>query len=404
MRERAEDALERAPHLTDRPLRVARGPPDARHDHRDDEAEAGDDPDDRGEQDHVDDRHQHQGADQHHDPEDRLDERLDGDLAQQRGVRGHARQQVAGGLAAHPGHRQPQDVLDERSPALEHHRLGRAQDQEVAEAERQRGGHDERGELGQRLAEPLVDGQRLEHELRRQRLGEAQRARDHEQRAAERHPPPLGPQVAAERRQRLAQRQSVGGRRAHQATSASSLCGDVADAAEAQRQPGGDQRPRVVHELEVHVRLARVARVAAAADHVARAHPIAGADAGGAALEMGEDRIRAVAGVDHHVVAEHAARARDLARERLEDHVGDRRPGRAGQMVARPVVGGDDLAVDRREDVLAEGRELLGRRGTRDPCRTRAGRPCAARTRGRARRSGRARACRGSARARRARS
>ena len=54
----------------------------------------------------------------------------------------------------------------------------------------------------------------------------------------------------------------------------------------------------MVHELEVHMGLGRVARVAAIGEMIARGHHVARLDADGATTEMGKDDVETVADLD----------------------------------------------------------------------------------------------------------
>ena len=127
---------------------------------------------------------------------------------------------------------------------------------------------------------------------------------------------------------------------------------------QAVRQAVGGQRRRLVHELEVQVRLRRVARRADQAEDLAALHLLASPHPHGARLQVRVQRIAALAQVEHDMVAvglrdrqvrRQASRRR--VRQSVEGHDHPRIGYRMGRLAVDGVTGGvlriadDDAAL-----------------------------------------------------------
>ena len=113
---------------------------------------------------------------------------------------------------------------------------------------------------------------------------------------------------------------------------------------EHERQPVGTQRIRGAHHVEMQVWRVGVAGVAERGDHLPGAELIAHLDLDAAGLEVGIERIVAVADVLHDVVA-----AVLLERQTGRDS--------AGYLLGQPVEDRDDGTVGHGVDVGAEPRD-----------------------------------------------
>ena len=157
------------------------------------------------------------------------------------------------------------------------------------------------------------------------------------------------------------------GRRCHQRLAVGRRVGAV----DADREGGRDPHAGAVHRLDVQVRFARVARVAALGDLLAGHDPVAPSDAQRPPAEVGERHVGAVVALDDHMVAEDARRSDQLAHA-LDHQVGEAGRRRAGPVVAPAVAPPDDRPGDRRPHRSAEAGEVTGPAGERRPRHARA--------------------------------
>jgi hypothetical protein len=188
--------------VPDRRLRALHRARNARQ-HDDDEPSEHDEHADRdAQQREVDDAHEDDGPDEHERPGDRVHDARGGHRAQQHGVRGHARQQVPRREAVQLGDPQAQQAADEPPARAQDDGLGGALEHEQAGRRQQRADHDQRGQHEDRPQQRRIVGERVDHRLRRERLGQRRAPAQQSQEPAGDERPPVGPNVLEQQRPR----------------------------------------------------------------------------------------------------------------------------------------------------------------------------------------------------------